>query len=162
MTDAKKAQILTNIELAIQVIEASPENEIDLEAFKTEGIGCGTIHCAAGLLTTCPYFANLGMALRLNGCGSFRLYNLHSPAVHWQFEFISEIFGKDGFNVLFSEYGSGSFDLQVMNSLGFFDHMDCVDFSEINWGEVGVKPITDKQLALARMAFQADQVAKAE
>ena len=162
MTDTSKAQILSNIKRAISVIAASPEEGLDLDRFKVES-KCGTLHCAAGLLTTDPYFADLGMALRLGHGTVFRLYDSKNPEmeVH-QFGFLDKIFGPDAFDVLFFEYGRGTLDLEIMNSFGQCFDLDICGFSDVEWGDDRPKSITDKQLALERLHYQLSLIEEAE
>ena len=49
---------LENIVQAIRVIEATPEEAIDLSQYT-----CGTLHCTAGWLATDPFFNALGLQL---------------------------------------------------------------------------------------------------
>ena len=110
--------IKKNLEVAIAAIEAAPESEIDLAYFRSP---CGTHHCALGLLTTVPYFINLGLYM-----GTFA--GLFKPLVckqgHDQSGFdgdgpdwLDEMFGTNAYDRLFIERGEGDFDEEMLPGL---------------------------------------------
>lgn len=148
-------EIRANILRAIDLITASPDESLNLDKFKSE---CGTLHCAAGLLTTDSYFASLGMALARTGeyNSFYRLYNWNNPDFN-DYRWLNDIFGKNAFDVLFCEYGNGSADPEILSDFGKYEFFDDGELVETDW-DVVPKPLTDKQLALARMRYQLDSI----
>lgn len=147
------AQIIDNLKRALVILEAAPSEGLYLDSFKSP---CGTIHCAAGLLTTDPYFNSLGMGLRETySKTSYLLVNLklnETAMDTWNFTFLDAIFGVDAFDCLFDEYGVGDYDKIIIESETDFNH-DEDYFDYIDWEEYE-KPMTDKQLAISRLALR--------
>ena len=94
-----KQSILENLRIAIEALEAAPEEAIDLARFKSP---CGTLFCFAGLLTTVPHFQALGMRLE-EKYGWENYYSLKVKDTNYRniWTELDEIFGKDSFSNLF-------------------------------------------------------------
>ena len=145
--------IKENLQKAIAVLNATPTSQIDLDTFT-----CGTTHCAAGWLTTDPYFQRLGMGLRpwLEGRSLLEekswlddiqphkwiLHDTRNPDIAQDYRFLDNIFGADAYEVLFEPYGHGEKDESIFeNAIGYIPAEN-------------ERPIPDKALALARLYLQ--------
>ncbi len=94
-------QILTNIDKAIEVLSATPEETFSLKYFK-----CGTLHCAAGHLALDPFFIEQGLELiTQSDTPAFGIVR-HSA--------MDECFGENAFEKLFATRTSGVFDGRLM------------------------------------------------
>lgn len=93
---------LENCKQAIRVIEATPEDSINLDDFTSK---CGTLHCTAGWLALDPYFNKLGLKLvggmvAIEGTHAIRGLEILFGPLAWDRLFPRRISGMDDIELL--------------------------------------------------------------
>lgn len=108
-----KAQVLTNLRLAREILAAVPAKDLDLEFF-VKNTHCGTLACAAGWLAMSPTFAPI---MKLLPTTNTTFVLVPPDAVKpeygengYDFSFLDEHFGPTAFDVLFAPRGEGERD----------------------------------------------------
>lgn len=147
--------ILANLRKARTVIEATPENKLDLCSFKRES-PCGTLACAAGWLAMSPAFDKL-MTLTPKDPEATTHRHLLVPAGDivvrynakggYDFDWLEPHFGPAAFSHLFEARGVGYRDGNHPNA----EEQE----GEQEWEFPGV---SDKDLALWRIDQQIEFV----
>lgn len=124
--------IRENLLEAIKAIEAWPEEKLDLEYFMKTSASCGTLYCAAGLLTITPFFIEQGLYLQnIGGRNAFRKAG-DEDTIAFRAPWVSDMFGEGAFGNLFATHGQGDLDKELLAD-GY---------------------LSDKALALARLRKQ--------
>ena len=113
-----------NLQELHRVITEYPESKLDLGNY-VKHTDCGTIFCAAGLAATLPFFMDqIGMPPATPEVGGFK-------SIASDLSDMSELWGEDGYNRLFTPHGYGTNDHKFTQS----------------------RPLTDKELILARIEY---------
>lgn len=134
-------QIQRNLIEAIRVVDAEPDNLVDLDTYERE-TPCGTLHCTAGLLAHQPYFQAQGLRLLKEIPGRDHL-TIHNP-----FPTFSNLFGILAWDRLFTPRSEGVWDEELIR-----------EFEAPNEDDEPTQPApTDKQLALARLRKQLEEL----
>ncbi len=136
--------ILENLNKAIEVIEATPAEEIDLGLFMNR---CGTLACAVGTLAMDEFFKAQGLHLQSKEDeeGEVMSWELicRGTAYRWDvgLDNLDNLFGENAFDSCFATRDNGTFDEEILHDKeGLFDKID----------------LSDKQLALQRLYRQRD------
>lgn len=103
-----KQFILANIDEAIRLVTEQPEALLYLETYEQK-TDCGTLYCAAGLLTTSAHFRNLGWSLYRGEHGD-RYAWVHINGREITNERAEPYFGPTASRNLFSAAGGSAFD----------------------------------------------------
>ncbi len=136
-------EIKNNLMVLRAAVEAQPEQNFNLDAFKTEEPECGTLFCTVGLACTMPVFQAKHYALtlvqdswRYSGAGWFEATREGQDVCDYGVTDVE--FGEDSFGNLFEMRNQGQQD----------DAHPSYDFGEID------RSVTDKELALWRLDRQ--------
>lgn len=148
-----KETIIANLRKAIEVMQNTPDDRVDLNFFKKEYKGkrsgeCETHACLAGWLSMDEYFQKLGLSLMQhpNWKDVWFLVNKYDP-VPTQYSWLNDHFGKNAFHRLFES-----------REVGAFDHL-FLDFDE--YGDEtpeSLERTSDKDLAIKRLEKQIEEV----
>lgn len=105
---------ITNLKKAIEIIEATPEQRIDLQRYEQQ-TDCGTLHCAAGELACDPHFIEQGFVLQETSehCDIKMLFCKNAPDRD-AYDGSELLFGPDAWVRLFSIYGTGKLDSEFL------------------------------------------------
>jgi hypothetical protein len=122
------AQIIKNLEVAIDVLTSTPEEKIDLRLF-AQDTPCGTIACAIGTLAMYPYFQTQGVILTELPDDCYCV-SINGGSISFEGRFI---FGEGNMIRLFTVRGNGAWDDVLLAANPY---------------------MTDKQLAIARLQRQ--------
>lgn len=124
--------IINNLRRAIAIVEAAPEESIDLETYRQD-TECGTLFCAYGLLAQDAYFQGKGVILHPAPCGEWSRMGPNESLLH-QLNKAAALFGPNAFYRLFAPYGAGRLDRTLTDN--------------------GKRAMSDKALVLARLRRQ--------
>jgi hypothetical protein len=97
---ATKKQIIKNLNVLLEAVEA--QKELNLDSYCTEEHGCGTLFCNAGLATTLPHFKRRGWKFDRYGDVAVKGESVWSGG--------DKDFGPDAFERLFEKFGEGEYD----------------------------------------------------
>lgn len=134
--------IKTNLERAIAVMDATPEESINLRHYT-----CGSCHCALGWLALDPYFNDLGIHLDHDG-------NV-LPHKMLYGQTLTDLFGENS-QFLFLGYGDGDKDSRLLSAITGESYFKIEEMLNKH-GRVSrssVLNVSDKELALARLTLR--------
>jgi hypothetical protein len=117
---AQLTLIIDNLKRAHDHLATVPEERLDLSNYRRD-TKCGTLFCAAGELSTVPYFADLG--LRLERMGEYTWGEDTWGDVVWGLidsaltgpRSLDAIFGPEAYGHLFATYGYSRLDMELMD-----------------------------------------------
>ena len=144
-----KTKILDNLQRLRGLVEAFPEELINLDRFCITK-DCGTLFCVAGLMATDPYFQRFGYKLNRSSEYTNSPFYVYRES-NYIFDRINgidvsaDIFGVDAYDRLFDQRGNGEFD------------SDLLGFDEDGHPDSHNEDVTDKQLALYRIDRQIEE-----
>jgi hypothetical protein len=137
--------IVENLQLAITVIEQTPEKSIDLDRYTFQSPECGTLHCTAGWLAGHPHFQEQGMVL--NEVGGMGMHSLSR---------LKHMFGRFAVHHLFTPAClAGDMDVEVIRrALG--RPMNAKEAQKFD--QVKESPIPHKTMAVGRLKLQLERI----
>lgn len=127
--EATKPTIRENLLRAIKLVEDEPVQLVDLDEY-AKTTPCGTLHCAAGLCASDPFFQAQGMTL--DGFGW-----LHTQPKDLPTDDLDALFGICAWQRLFNARACGTWDQ--------------------GWLDPEAGHISDKELALLRLNKQLEE-----
>lgn len=139
----------TNLRRLIELVEATPGNELDLDRYISH---CGTLHCIAGLAATDPFFQAQGLTLELRSlhAGERMCFCVNGSSV-----------AGHHCNHMHNLFG----DSRIFNAYGEGPEAFCGDFPANRSGRDGFvvnkatnQILSHKQLALMRLRYQLEKV----
>lgn len=113
-------KILANLEKAREIIEAIPEQRINLNTFKRTS-RCGTIMCLFGWLSVNPFFKEQGLELNQD-------HGIYSPTDE-SWNNVNDLFGPDAQHLF-----------ATRNSV-MIDHVLCLIHGDMNDKELALRRI---------------------
>lgn len=109
-----KQLITTNLQTLLAAVEAFPEAQFNLSAYRQESPECGTLFCVAGLAATLPHFNEQGMYLSYSEVWDDWTVRMRGGVTTvGDDESTEELFGQEAWYNLFATYGSGNRDLKL-------------------------------------------------
>jgi len=151
-----KAKILYNLERAYIVLEAVPPAKFYLNAFRQEG-ECGTLFCAAGHLTTVPFFRKFMVLEQMRADpSSWSLKPVQEADIAMvrysgHRDWLDNHFGPNAYYNCFSSRNNGGRDMLHPQVVGNEDEED-------GYPQCVSKDVNDKDLALWRLLQQIEAV----
>jgi hypothetical protein len=143
----------TNLLKLIELVEATPEDAIDLDGYVS---ACGTLHCMAGLAATDPFFQAQGLTLETrepNGYPKVCFCVLDNSYTGHNNPHMVRLFGSAE---IFNSYTDGP------EFCGLLPGLRVVESTFNDAFVVGAnnRQVSHKELALARLRYQLNKTRK--